>query len=86
MDEIKKSLPDLDINHSVVNYKAKGYKAVYEGKDNAEGTDAYKVKIIIGDSASETYFFDPDTYYVIQVKTKRTENRKISFFMAPLVI
>jgi hypothetical protein len=76
-DEVKKGIPDLDINHTLVNYKAKGYKAAYEGKDNAEGTDAYKIKITISDSASETYFIDPDTYYIIQIKEKKTENGKV---------
>jgi hypothetical protein len=75
-DQVKKGQQDLYVTDAFVNYKEKGYKVTYEGKDQTEGSEAYKIKVAISDSISETYFIDPDTYYVIQVKTKATINGK----------
>jgi hypothetical protein len=75
-DEINKGKQDLYVTDAFVNYKDKGYKVTYEGKDETEGSEAYKIKVTITDSVSETYFIDPDTYYVIQVKSKETVNGK----------
>lgn len=75
-EEVKKAKEQLYVTDAFVNYKAKGYKVKYEGKDETEGSEAYKIKVTITDSISETYFIDPDTYYVIQVKTKATVNGK----------
>lgn len=75
-DEVKKGQQDLSVTDAFVNYKDKGYKVNYEGMDDAQGSQAYKLKVTISDSISETYYIDPDTYYVIQVKTKATVNGK----------
>ena len=75
-DEVKKGQQDLYVTDAFVNYKEKGYKVTYEGKDETEGSESYKIKVTVSDSLSETYFIDPDTYYVIQVKTKATVNGK----------
>lgn len=75
-DEVKKGQQDLYIADAFVDYKERGYKVSYEGMDDAQGSQAYKVKVTISDSISKTYYIDPDTYYVIQVKTKATVNGK----------
>lgn len=76
-DEVKKAQEDLYATDAYINYKDKGYKVTYEGKDDAEGSEAYKIKVTISDSVSQTFYIDPDTYYVIEVKDKRTENGKV---------
>ena len=76
-DEVKKSQEQLYLTDAFINYKEKGYKVTYEGKDETEGSEAYKLKVIVSDSISETYYIDPDTYFVIQVKTKATQNGKV---------
>jgi len=76
-DQVKKGHPYLYLTDAFVNYKEKGYKVTYEGKDETEGSESYKVKVTISDSISETYFIDPDTYYVIQVKSKVSVNGKV---------
>ena len=75
-DQVKKGQQDLYITDAFINYKDKGYKVTFEGKDETEGSESYKIKVTITDSISETYYIDPDTYYVIQVKTKATVNGK----------
>lgn len=76
-DQVKKGREELYATDAFVNYKEKGYKVTYEGKDETEGSESYKLKVDVSDSSSETYFIDPDTYYVIQVKGKRTVNGKV---------
>jgi len=76
-DEVKKGQSELSITDAFVNYKDKGYKVTYEGMDDAQGSQTYKLKVTITDSVSETYYIDPDTYYVIQVKSKATVNGKV---------
>jgi hypothetical protein len=75
-DQVKKGQQGLYVTDAFVNYKEKGYKVTYEGKDESEGSEAYKIKVTISDSISETYYIDLDTYYVIQVKSKATVNGK----------
>ena len=75
-DEVKKGQTELYLTDAFVNYKEKGYKVTYEGKDETEGSESYKIKVTIGDSAAKTYYIDPDTYYVLQVKEKMTMNGK----------
>lgn len=77
-DEVKKGQQDLYITDAFVNYKDKGYKVTYEGMDDVQGSQAYKIKVTISDSITETYYIDPDTYYVIQVKAKVTVNGKVN--------
>lgn len=74
---VKSAQTDLDLEGTLCNYKAKGYKVEYEGKDQAEGSDTYKIRETISDSLSLTFFIDPDTYYVIQMKTKANINGKV---------
>ena len=76
-DDVKKGQESLYLTDAFIGYKEKGYKVNYEGKDETEGSEAYKLKVIISDSICETYYIDPDTYYVIQVKTKITRNGKV---------
>lgn len=77
-DEVKKGQDQLYIGDAFVNYKEKGYEVTYEGKDETEGSESYKLRVNISDSVSETFYFDPDTYYVIQVKSKVTASGKVN--------
>jgi hypothetical protein len=77
-DEVKQSQPELDVEGALVNYKQYGYKVTYEGKDDVDGTDAYKLKVVISDSLSETYYIDMTSYYILRKKTKQITNGKAS--------
>lgn len=77
-DEVKSSQTQLDFpGMELINYKEKGYKVTYQGKDDVDGTEAFKIEEKISDSLSQTYYIDPDTYYVIRVKQKATVNGKV---------
>lgn len=51
----------------LLDYAAKGEKAELLGKEKVGSVDAYKVKVTDADNISTTYYFDPATYYLLQV-------------------
>jgi hypothetical protein len=76
-DQVKRAQPQLDAEGTLMNHAKYGYKVTYEGSDDVDGTDAFKLKVVVNDSLSETYFIDKSTYYILRVKTKETENGKV---------
>ena len=62
--------PNLDIEGPLVNYKAKGFKVSYEGTDEIEGTEAYKIEEKLSDSLTKTFYIDPDSHFIMRVRTK----------------
>ncbi len=76
-DQVKSSQSALDgEGGTLLHYKEKKYKVTYEGKDDVDGTEAYKIEVVLSDSLTETYYFDPETYYVIRVHEKAVVNGK----------
>lgn len=50
-----------------VGYEARGLKAEYLGQEKVGNVNAFKVKMSGSDGLSSTYFFDPSTYYLVQL-------------------
>ena len=77
-DQVKSGQTELDPEGAdLIDYKKKGYKLTYEGKDEVEGSEAYKLEEKLSDSLSETYYIDPDSYYIIRIHVKATVNGKV---------
>ncbi len=70
--------PNLDIEGPLVNYKTKGYTVKYMGTDEIEGTEAYKLEEKINDSLTKTYYVDPDSHYIMRVRTKSSMGGRVS--------
>ncbi|HSY77220.1 MAG TPA: hypothetical protein VK890_10210 [Bacteroidia bacterium] len=75
---VASNLPNLDIEGPLVNYKTKGYKVTYKGTDEIEGTEAYKLEEQINDSLTKTFFVDPDSHYIMRVRTKSSMGGRVS--------
>jgi len=73
---VHSSQPQLDPEGLLINYKANGYKVDYKGKDDVDGTQAYKITEKITDSVSNTYFIDTATYYILRISTRATVDGK----------
>lgn len=66
-----------DFPDPFLDYKAKGYSVVLEGKETVEGTECFKIKLIRKpmkvdgkeEENSSHYFFDTQNYVPIVVKT-----------------
>ncbi len=64
--EVKQQQDGLDIQGALIDYKAKGNKIDFLGKDNLEGTDVYKLKVTHANGNIETMYFDASSYYHIR--------------------
>ncbi|HEX4959004.1 MAG TPA: hypothetical protein VFV46_12555 [Lacibacter sp.] len=62
--------PQLDCAGGFVDYAAKGHKVELIGKEDVEGTQAYKIKITYKNGQEASLFFDVATYYIIRMSSK----------------
>ena len=73
-DDVKQGADDLDVQGNLLDYKAKGHTVEYLGKDDVDGTEAYKLKMTTKAGNVETLYIDPATNYVIRTVSKRKAN------------
>lgn len=71
---LKESSDEYDTQGALIDYKTKGHSLEYLGKEEVEGTEAYKVKVIHKNGKIETMYFDPASFLVIRTVTKRKAN------------
>jgi hypothetical protein len=71
-DDVKEAQPQLDIQGALVDYKSKGNKVAYLGKDDVEGTECHKLKLTYPSGKEETEYIDAKTFYLIK-KTEKAE-------------
>lgn len=60
----------LDCAGAFVDYAAKGHKVELIGKEDVEGTPAFKIKITYKAGNEAHYFFDATTYLIIRMSAK----------------
>lgn len=71
-EQVKQGQDALDVQGSLVDYKAKGSTVELLGKEDVDGTECFKLKVTKKDGGVETDFIDPKTYYIV----KSTQVRK----------
>ena len=69
---IKEFADDSDIDGAFVDWKAKGHKIELVGKEQVEGTDAYRVKLTKKGGDVVDTWFDAETYLDIKSVSRRT--------------
>ncbi|MEA2206324.1 MAG: hypothetical protein QOE77_3100 [Blastocatellia bacterium] len=70
-EEMKGILDDADFDGPLINYKEKGYKVEFIGKDTFEGTETFKLKATKPNGDVYIYYLDTDYYVPIKIDTKR---------------
>jgi len=65
-DEVKTNQVNLYVGGLLFDYAAKGNKVELLGKEDVNGTNAYKIRATTRDSAATIYYIDPSTYYIIK--------------------
>ena len=75
-ESVKLSQDRLDIQGPLIDYKEKGYKIVYLGTDDVEGTECYKLKVTMPSGKEETIFIDASNYYLVRTVEKTRANGK----------
>jgi hypothetical protein len=61
---------ELDLAGPLVDYASKGHKVELLGQEDVEGANCYKVKATFKSGKDATYYIDPKTWYVIQMRSK----------------
>ena len=61
-----------ELHSPLVNYKKKGHKVELLGKDEIEGSEVYKIKVLKKGGAEEIYYLDAEHFIPIKVRGKRT--------------
>jgi hypothetical protein len=72
-DDTRALADDATIDGPLLSAQAQGNTVTYLGREDFEGTDAYKLRVVEASGAEYTYLLDPDTYLEIEV----TEVRKL---------
>ncbi|MBS1589364.1 MAG: hypothetical protein JST52_07085 [Bacteroidetes bacterium] len=75
-DDVKEMQDQLDIQGELVDYKTKGSKVEFLGKDDMEGTEVLKIKLIEKSGKEKTMFFDAGNYYKLKESQKLKANGK----------
>ena len=70
--EQKEIIEDSDFDGPLINYRQKGNKVEYIGKEPVEGTDAYKLKVTHANGDVQFYSMDIDSFVPIKIETRRT--------------
>ena len=75
-ESVKLAQDRLDIQGPLIDYKEKGYKIVYLGTDDVEGTECHKLKVVMPSGKEETIFIDASNYYLVRTVEKTKANGK----------
>lgn len=70
-DEVKAVQEDADIDGSLVDYKTKGNKVELLGKEDVQGSPAYKLKVTMKNGVERTLYIDADTFLEVKAESKR---------------
>ena len=73
-DELKQAEVESDMDGSLVDYKLKGHKVEYMGKEAVEGSDAYKLKVTLKNGDINYVFLDGETFLEVKQTSKRKMN------------
>ena len=65
-DEIKQAEDQADMDGMLVDYKEKGHQVEYIGKEDVEGTPAYKLKVSKKNGDVVNVYIDADSYMEIK--------------------
>jgi hypothetical protein len=73
-DDVKEGQDGLDVQGSLVDYKAKGHTIESLGKEDVDGTECFKIKLTQKSGKVETFFIDPKSFYVIKAVSIKKAN------------
>lgn len=74
-EQAKQLRQDADFDGPLVDYKSKGHEIQLVGKEDLEGTDTYKLKIILKDGDVLYLFLDAEYYLELKRISKQKDRR-----------
>lgn len=73
---IQEGVDGLDIQSPLLNYKEKGHTVELQGKDDVDGTECFKIRVVTKSGIEAIYYIDPASYYIIKATTKSRASGK----------
>ena len=70
-DDLKRAQEQADIDGALVDYKEKGHTVELQGKEDVEGTPAYKLKLTLKGGEVRYIWLDAGNYLEIKLSAKR---------------
>ena len=70
-DDLKQAQEQADIDGPLVDYKEKGHTVELQGKEDVEGTPAYKIKVTLKGGDVRYIWLDAGNYLEIKLSAKR---------------
>ncbi|MBL0209331.1 MAG: hypothetical protein IPQ13_00210 [Holophagaceae bacterium] len=70
-DELKSAQDQSDLDGPLVDYKEKGHKVEYLGKEDLEGSPTHKLQVTLKSGNIRTIFLDADSFLEIKQTSKR---------------
>lgn len=65
-DQVKQMKEMTDLSGPLHNYKQKGYTVEYIGKEDMEGTEVHKIKVVLSPTQTQYFLIDPATGYALK--------------------
>jgi hypothetical protein len=69
-DEIKSMKDEAEMEGTLYNWKEKGHQAELIGKEDVEGSSAYKIKLVKSNGNESMYFIDAENFMLIKISAK----------------
>lgn len=77
-EELQQKLDELDIQDEFVDYASKGSTVEFLGKDEEEGNEFYKIKMVTKNKNESVYFFDVNTSLIYkEEKTVKQQGQEM---------
>jgi hypothetical protein len=70
-DDLKDAEEMSDVDGALVDYKSKGHSVELLGKENVEGTEAYKLRITLKNGDQRTAYIETESFMEIRQEGKR---------------
>jgi len=70
-DETRAFADDATIDGPLLSAKARGATVTYLGREDFDGTNTYKLRVVDPTGVQYMYFLDPDTYLVVETRKPR---------------
>ena len=72
-DDVKALMEDAEMDGPLVDWKEKGSTIEYVGREDVDGTNAYKIKVTRKNGDINFVYLDPDHFLEIRILTQRVQ-------------
>jgi len=69
-EQVKMAADQLDLQSDFVDYAKKGSTIELQGKEDVEGTECWKVRLVKKSGTETVYYIDPATNFIVRSVTK----------------